>query len=383
MKINASHRIVLAFAACLMGTACSLSGDGHADPAPATAPTTVQGDDAEAASSFAETMQRHGIPGAQLVHVTDGVPHHHVHGVGGDTSGTKVDHRTTFEAASLSKVVGAYVTLRLVDQGLIDLDTPLRHYWRSPRIEDGDPAAAITARMVLNHTTGLPNWQVSPSDPAIDDTPLESLFAPGERFSYSGEGYYLLQRTLEHISGVSWNTLAQREVFVPFDMPDSTFLTLPAPRADNAFGHGSDGSTRKARVFGWENTAWTLVTNAGDYSRFVQRALFAGERLAPATHAMMLAESSDADDRSVPTPADPYIAWGLGVGLQQADARKLVWHWGDNPGFKALFVLDPRSGESIVLFTNSENGLSTYREVLQRFLGEGGYPLVDWASAQS
>ena len=85
-----------------------------------------------------------------------------------------------------------------------------------------------------------------------------------------------------------------------------------------------------------------------------------GEGLAPATHSMMLAQSSDADDREVPTPADPYIAWGLGVGLQETEAGKLAWHWGDNPGFKALFVLDPQSGESVVLFTNSENGLSTY-----------------------
>ena len=51
--------------------------------------------------------------------------------------------------------------------------------------------------------------------------------------------------------------------------------------------------------------------------------------------------------------------------------------------FEHLFVLDPQSGESLVLFTNSENGLSTYREMLQLFLGEGAYPLVEWARTQS
>lgn len=383
MKIPAPRTLVLAIAVCVLGTACSRPVDADADAARETATAAETAGETQLAPRFDETMQRHGIPGAQLVHVRDGVSHGYVHGVTGDSAGTKVDARTTFEAASLSKVVGAYIALRLADQGLIDLDTPLRQYWRSPRIEDGDPAAAITARMVLNHTTGLPNWQISPADPAIDATALESLFAPGERYSYSGEGFYLLQRTLEHVSGLSWNELAQREVFTPFDMPESSFLTRPEPQADNAFGHARDGSTRKARVFGWENTAWTLVTNADEYSRFLQRALFAGEGLAPATHSMMLAQSSDADDREVPTPADPYIAWGLGVGLQETEAGKLAWHWGDNPGFKALFVLDPQSGESVVLFTNSENGPSTYQEVLELFLGEGAYPLVEWASAHS
>ncbi len=381
MKIATSRSMVLAIAVSLVGMACSRPTETGTVQEAAAAMETV--DDAEVGARFVDAMQQHGISGAQLAHVRDGVLREYVHGVVGDAGSAKVDARTTFEAASLSKVVGAYIALRLVDQGLIDLDTPLREYWRSPRIGDADPASAITARMVLNHTTGLPNWQISPSDPAIDDTHLESLFAPGERFAYSGEGFYLLQKTLEHVSGLSWNALAEREVFAPLGMPDSSFLTRSAPTADNAYGHDRDGSTRKARVFGWENTAWTLVTNADDYSRFVQRALFAGEGLAPATHAMMLAQSSDADDRALPTPADPFIAWGLGVGLQQTEARKLVWHWGDNPGFKALFVLDPQSGESLVLFTNSENGLSTYREMLQLFLGEGAYPLVEWARTQS
>lgn len=70
------------------------------------------------------------------------------------------------------------------------------------------------------------------------------------------------------------------------------------------------------------------------------------------------------------------------MGLQATAGRTLAWHWGDNPGFKAFFMLDPASGESIVLLTNSQNGLSTYREVLELFMGEGEYPAIDWVRAQ-
>ena len=239
-----------------------------------------------------------------------------------------------------------------------------------------------TARMVLNHTTGLTNWQISPSDPAIDRTPLISEFPAGSRFQYSGEGYYLLQKTIEHITGLGWNALAEQEVFSRFDMPSSSYLTKPAFHAINASGHEKDGSTRKERVFSWENTAWTLVSNAHDYSNFIQKAVYRGEGLASATHRMMLSESSDANDTSAPTPVDPFVAWGLGVGLQTTTDRKLAWHWGDNPGFKAFFMLDTTTGDSIILFTNSENGPSTYKEVLESFLGEGEYPALDWVSAQ-
>lgn len=384
MKIQAPRATVLALA--LFSIA-----DAHAQPsapAPAAsrgcgmAASAETGDALARREAFDAAMRAHAIPGAQLIHTRGGISEAYCHGVLKSGAAAKVGGDTVFQAASLSKVVGAYIALRLVDEGKLDLDTPLWDYWHSERTRDNPLARRITARMVLNHTSGLRNWQISPSDPAIDRTPLESRFAPGEHYAYSGEGFYLLQRTLEHITGSSWNALAAREVFSRFDMPSSSYLTDHAFDARNASGHDKDGTPEPDRVFAWENTAWTLVTNAHDYDNFIQKALYRGEGLKPATHALMFAPSSDADDPASPSPADPFIAWGLGVGLQDADGRQLVWHWGDNPGFKALFMLDPASGESLVLFTNSENGPAAYKQVLRAFMGPGDYPAVDWSSAQ-
>lgn len=383
MKTRAPRKTLLALALLSLGTACvgspkplAVAGNG------ATTPVAHAAADATRRAAFERTLQAHAIPGAQLVHVHAGDYAQYVHGVASKTTGAPVGERTTFEAASLSKVVGAYIALRLVDQGKLDLDKPLWDYWQSPRTRDNAAARKITARMALNHTTGLPNWEISPADPAIDATPLTSRFAPGSRFHYSGEGFYLLQKTIEHISGQRWNDLARSEVFARFDMRDSSFLTDPASTQPGSVGHEQDGRARKQRIFGWGNTAWTLVTNARDYSSFVQRALFKGEGLQPATHALMLATSSDADEADFPNPADAFVSWGLGVGLQQTGARKLAWHWGDNPGYKAFFALDLRSGDSMVLFTNSENGPATYKELLRLFMGPGEYPAVDWVAAQ-
>jgi len=384
MKIQAPRMAVLALALFSMA-------DAHSGPsAPATVARhgcdTPTAEETEAVrgsrEAFEAAMRSQAIPGAQLVHTRGGISEAYCHGVLNNHGAAKVGDDTVFQAASLSKVVAAYIALRLVDAGKLDLDTPLWDYWHSPRTRDNPLARRITARMVLNHTSGLRNWQISPSDPAIDRTPLESKFAPGEHYAYSGEGFYLLQRTLEHITGSRWNALAAREVFSPFDMPSSSYLTVPGFDARTASGHGKDGTPEPDRVFAWENTAWTLVTNAHDYDNFIQQALYRGEGLKPATHALMSAPSSDADDPASPRPADPFIAWGLGVGLQEADGRRLVWHWGDNPGFKAFFMLDPASGESLVLFTNSENGPGAYKQVLRAFMGPGSYPAVDWSSSQ-
>lgn len=372
--------IILSAAA---GMACAQAPVAAGVQAPVDGVAAAPEAHARQAAEFAATMTRHRIPGAQLVYCHQDACTEYDHGVTGNRPGEPVTARTLFQAASLSKVVAAYIALRLVDQGRLDLDTPLHDYWPSPRTRDNEAARRITTRMVLNHTTGLPNWQISPSNPALDDTPLASDFAPGSRFQYSGEGFYLLQKTLEHVTGTAWNDLAKKEVFARFNMPASSFVTDPAFDALEASGHDPDGTPLADRVFARANTAWTLVTNAHDYANFVQGALYRGEGLQPATHAMMLAESSDADDRAVPTPADPFVSWGLGVGRQVTGPRTLIWHWGDNPGFKALFALDPASGDSVVLFTNSENGLATYKDVLRLFLGPGDYPAVDWASAQS
>ena len=353
----------------------------HAMPADAT-PQGVAVDGARAAA-FAAIMQRHGIPGAQLVHVRDGREQAIEYGRMRADGGRAVEADTLFQAASLSKVVGAYVTLRLVDRGLIELDRPLWEYWPSPRAKDNPQARRITARMVLNHTTGLKNWEISPSNPAIDGTPLQSLFEAGARYSYSGEGFYLLQHTLEHLTGSRWERLARKEVFDVFGMPGSRYLTDPESTARNANGHGRDGEVLADRVFDWENTAWTLVTTAREYSRFLQRALYRGEGLTPASHALLKTRSSDAEDQAVPVPVDPHIDWSLCVGLETVEGRTRLWHWGDNPGFKAFFMLDPDSGESLVLLTNSENGMQAFKEVLRLFLGPGEYPAVDWAAAQS
>ena len=127
-----------------------------------------------------------------------------------------VDEHTVFDAASLSKPVFAHAVLQLADQECLSLDAPLGGYL--PNYLPADHlVSSITARQVLNHSGGLPNWR-------NPDLPLKTYFQPGERFSYSGEGFLYLQKSVEAITGERMHSLVERLVLRPFGMDRSSFV---------------------------------------------------------------------------------------------------------------------------------------------------------------
>jgi CubicO group peptidase (beta-lactamase class C family) len=134
-------------------------------------------------------------------------------GVTNSETKARVNDNTVFEAASLTKPVFAYAVLKLVDNGKLDLDTPLVKYLPGRYDVGDDPRLdQITARRVLSHTTGFPNWR-----PRGDKT-LKMYFSPGLRFSYSGEGFVYLSKVVEQITGESQQAFIKRTVFDPLDM---------------------------------------------------------------------------------------------------------------------------------------------------------------------
>ena len=158
-----------------------------------------QAQDHQLSSLIPGLMARANVSGLSIALIDDGkIAWIGSFGVKNTKTSDKVDNRTVFQAASLSKVVFAYGVLKLVDQGNLDLDTPLSKY--VPEYVKNDYRInAITARLVLTHRTGFPNWRP-------DGQPLVIHFKPGDRFSYSGEGFVYLQRAIEKITGLPLDT---------------------------------------------------------------------------------------------------------------------------------------------------------------------------------
>ena len=316
-----------------------------------------------------ELMKKDGVPGLAIAVIRGGKTTW-VHGFGIKEAKTNqpVMEDTVFEAASLSKPVFTYGVLKLVEQGKLGLDVPLTRYLPKPFVAGDDRLAKITARLVLSHRTGFPNW------PDNADGSVSIYFEPGERFSYSGEGYIYLQRVVEQITGKPLNDYMTKAVFTPLGMTSSSYVWRPDFDALTATGHGSDGKPVELWKPKEALAASTLNTTAKDYARFVE-AVLNGKGLKPATVREMETPEIALDPecriciKHEPKQLSKNLFWGLGWGIQRKDGSDALWHWGDNGAFKAFVMAEPKSKSGVVMFANSENGLEIAKPVIDEAMG--------------
>src|SRR5881296_633653 len=201
-------------------------------------------------------MQDVKIPGLAMIIISDAtIAWRGAFGVKDAASKVPVNNETMFEAASMSKPVFAYAVMKLCEKGVMDLDTPLTKY-TSERFLEGDPRLdLITARHVLSHTSGFPNFRSK-------EEPLAIHFTPGEKWSYSGEGYSYLQSVVTHLIGGQVNpkdcarfeaglevcatepsidAYMKANVLVPFGMAASGYLWNDTIENHLARGHDEAG----------------------------------------------------------------------------------------------------------------------------------------------
>lgn len=258
---------------------------------------------------------------------------------------------SVFEAASLSKPVFAYAVLKLVQQGKMDLDAPVLNYLpqgyahryfahraNSPVDQVSDPRlAAVTVRMALNHTSGLPNWS---------NGPLALVGQPGAGWHYSGEAYVLLQRAVEAVTGENLGDYMKRAVFAPLGMSRSAYTREAVLEKYIVPGANYYGERLAHLPFREPVAAFSLYTSAGDYGRFLA-ALMKDERT--------LQQIVEAP---VPVSAKLDLDWGLGWGLERNRGEVYLWHWGNNSGYRAFVMASPRTGDAFVMFADSDKGLA-------------------------
>ncbi len=278
-------------------------------------------------------------------------------GVANDTMQSSIKPDTIFEVASLGKPVFAYLALRLADDGLFNLDVPLTQYVPGLFSAPDPRLQAITARMVLSHSSGLPNFG--------SDHPEQLEFDPGVAYQYSGIGFERLQRVLEVLSGKSLNELAQTIVFEPLGMTSTSYIWREEYRPRFALGHDGKGNQlNQARKPDRGNAAWSLYSTPADYAKFVERQLRHDD---PVTAAMTDPQIKITDE----------ISWGVGWSLQSTKPNSSFWHWGSNPGYRGYVVGYPTEGIAVIVLSNSETMFKLVEPVIQMTIG-GGLPSYHW-----
>lgn len=275
------------------------------------------------------------------------------------------------------------LVMKIVEEGVLELDKPLTKYLPKPIYEYkpltkwhdnfGDLKAdssykKITARMCLAHTTGFPNWRWDEPDQK-----LRTKFEPGTRYGYSGEGLVFLQVVLEKMLGKPLDVLMQEKIFAPIGMRQSAYSWKPAFEADYAWGHNAEGKIYEKDKDNEPRSASTLETTLDDYTLFTE-AVLNGKILKPATTSMMF--SPQIRLRSIQqhgplrfrdsTLNDPIkLSAALGWLWLQSPFGYGVFKEGHGDGFQHYTILFPEKGIGIVLLTNSDNGESIFKELLQ------------------
>lgn len=398
----ATRRDLLA-ATLLLAVAPRLRAGCRSDDAAWIPDAALQGD-------VPRWMDALGVPGAAVAAVEAGeVAWSRQWGVLQAGAPARVDARTQFEAASLSKPAFAWLVLRLVDAGTLSLDRTLASYLRPAYVSPDARTARITVRDVLRHSSGLPNWRAHPAS-----EPLMAQVEPGTRVDYSGEAVFWLQLVAEHVTGQALDELAREHLFTPAGMHDSTFAWDAGSAARSVRGHAAADAKTPAKEFfrdtfnaalpvaqargkplarwRWDdavaalpevarrapagsvtwagdvmaNAAASLRTTATDYARFLSLCL-PQPRPAP----WILRESTRAAMLSPQTPVPG--RWSrktLGWNLEQTRTGPVFFHGGSNgDAFKAFALGDAARRRGLVVFTNSGSGTALYRRIVRAATG--------------
>lgn len=348
----------LFWAVSIAGVACS----------PARAQSTPEF--AELGPFLDSLSAEYAVPGLAFAVFDDtGTLFEHLHGVKNATTDEPLDQNTVFEAASISKPVFAYIVLSLVKEGVLNLDTPLGSL--VPELPDVayDPRAALlTARLLLTHQGGLPNWRgrlnlgaQTRADLWTSGDTLKFTSDPGEKYSYSGEGFVLLQRVVEELTGKSLGALASERVFGPLGMANSAFVFDHDRELNYSHGHNREGAPDK-----WQLrvplASSTLLTTAADLARFGSH--LSAEIQGDGPYQLLATPAV-----TVETHGDQVHRWGLGLGLVTDGGNRYIYHGGNNVIFIADFIYGVDENLGYVLLTNSANGPRVIEALEQRMYG--------------
>ncbi|WP_413102589.1 serine hydrolase domain-containing protein [Streptomyces sp. Inha503] len=320
-----------------------------------------------------------GVPGVAVGVLLDGQEFYASHGVTSLGNPLPVDEKTLFPLASVSKTFTATALMRLVAEGKVDLDAPVRAYVPELKLADEEAAARITVLNLLNHTAGL-DWNLI--DDGEGDRSLAGLVAklpqlpliasPGARASYSQAGYNLAGRIIEKITGLPFEQAMAALVLEPVGLADTVYGLSEVMVRKFAVGYnrGDDGELRAARPWGafkegarGDNPGGGLASSVSDLLRWARFQLGDGEGVLPASALHRMRE------RTIELRAST-LGDGFGICwfLHDLDGIHGIGHGGSGNGQFAELLIVPERDFAVVSLANA---------------GPDGYPfnqsVVRWA----
>ena len=300
-----------------------------------------------------------------------------------------IDENTVFQTASMSKWLTANAVMKLVQDGLIDLDTPVSNYltrWTLPQGEfDND---GVTTRRLLSHTAGLlddlgfgdydseeeiPTLVQSLSNPRASDNRLVEItvgIEPGSAWRYSGGGYLILQLLIEEVTGSVFREYMAETFFKPLEMTRSSYSFMGSVE-NNAGSYESSGQA--APIYQYASDAATgFITSSADLARFVIA------QMSGPDDTYTLNQSTLQMMRQPHGRTSGIDIWGLGTILYAPTGKGdyVFGHDGANdPAINSAARINPDNRDAIIVLATGSPSIAT-NIGSQWVLWQTGYPDV-------
>ena len=344
--------------------------------------------------TIADRMKYHKIPGASIAVIKDfKIDWAKSYGLADTTLKKPASNQTVYSAGSVSKLLMAFAAMRMVEQGKINLDSPINNYLKSWKLAENDftKNKPVTLRMLLSHTGGtsqsayfgftpdkkpLPTIVEIVSGASISEArPVVVNSEPGKEFRYSGGGSMVAQLALMDITGKDFNSIISEQIFEPLGLKQATFQQpLPASFANNAASAYSEASWFKGMPYVYpQQAAAGLYSNATNLATFIiemQKAYAGNSKLMKkSTVEQMLIPVAKISEGS-------YLEQiGLGAFLLERTGNtntkgKYFEHQGVNAGFVTYAMGSVEDGNGIVIMMNSGDDFNGFGMELRRAVAQ-------------
>ncbi|AWB91509.1 serine hydrolase domain-containing protein [Aeromicrobium chenweiae] len=331
-------------------------------------------------------LEKHDVPAAAWAVLKDGAVVDGAAGVLSKATGVEATADSVFQIGSITKLWTSTLVMQLVDEGLVDLDEPVRTYLPEFRIVDEAAAAVITTRQLLNHTAGFEGdifTDTGTGDDALEKfvallADVPQLFEPGEQFSYNNAGFCVLGRLVEVVRSTTYDAALREHVVAPLGLTHVATGPYEAIMFRAAVGHiqsEPDSGYEPAPIWAMARSnapaGSMLAMRPRDLLAFARMHLEDGRAqdgtqvLAPGTAAAMQARAVD-----VPYTGIMGSSWGLGFERFDVAEGDIVGHDGSTLGQNGFLRMVPEAGLAVALLVNGGDVVSLYHELVGRVVDE-------------
>ena len=318
-------------------------------------------------------MEKYDIPGVSMALIQDGeLVWSGAYGYADVEREREMTIEAVCRAESISKPVTAWGVMRLVEQGLLDLDAPVQEYlhdWQLPETDYGQQA--VTVRGLLSNTAGMPPGSIGEEYPPESEMPTlrenlaqeaRLIYEPGTAFLYSNPGFNLLELLVEDVTGREFAAYMEAEILIPLGMQEASYAWRESYQTSLPMGYEMDGTPVPPYVYP-HKASGGLFANVEDLARFVRAEMIGADQSVLDQESIHMLHNAQVEIPGLfGFVADAY---GFGHFIETLpDGRKAVWHGGQGHGWMTHFHAVPESGDGIVILTNSQRSWPFLAEVL-------------------